>query len=134
MSDLTITATDVAVVKVWQQLTGPAAEAFSAGEAIRIDTTAGTLTPGNATAAAEARILGIAVTTADAATNSVTVVKKGILDVGEALSALNYDAAIYLSNTDGTLGTAAATVSLVVGKVVPGWGATTADKLLLVDL
>jgi hypothetical protein len=45
-----------------------------------------------------------------------------------------FDADVYLSDTDGTLATTAGTTSLVVGTVVPGWAATTADKLLRVDL
>jgi len=134
MSDLTITATDVAPVEIFEQWTGPAIEAFSAGEMVRIDTGTGKVTPANATAAAEARTMGMAISTGDYIGDSVTVVKRGVIDVGDALDALDYDAAIYLSNTDGTLGTAAATTSLIVGRVVPAWGSTTADKLLHLDV
>jgi len=134
MSDLTVTASDVAAVQIFEQWTAPAAETFSAGEAIRLDTSTGKATPGNATGAAEARVTGIAIETANVANETITIVKRGILDLGDALDSLDYDAAVYLSNTDGTLGTAAATVSIIVGRVVPGWGHTTADKLLWVDL
>jgi len=134
MSDLTITASDVAAVQIFEQWTAPASEALNAGEAVRLDTTSGKATPSNATSGAEARTLGIALETADFANETITILKRGILDVGDALADLDYDAAVYLSNTDGALGTAAATTSLVVGRVVPGWGYTTADKLLWVDL
>jgi hypothetical protein len=61
-------------------------------------------------------------------------VRKGWIDIGDALSALAYDADVFLSDTDGTLATTAGTVSKIIGTVVPAWGATTADKLLRVDL
>jgi hypothetical protein len=44
-----------------------------------------------------------------------------------------FDAPVYLSDTDATLADTAGTVSTVIGRVVPGWNATTADKLLLLD-
>jgi hypothetical protein len=134
MSDLTITGTDVAPVEIFEQWTAPAAETFSAGAMVRLDTSTGKVTGANATAAGEARTMGMAITEATYANETVTVVKRGIIDVGDALDSLDYDAAIYLSNTDVTLGDAAATVSLVVGRVVPGWGYTTADKLLHLDV
>lgn len=135
MSDLSITAADVKAVKVWAQMTGPAEEAFSAGEAIRLNTSSGKLTPGNATSDAEARIIGVAIKTANVANEAVTIVKKGLLDVGNALTSVDYDAALYLSDTDGTIATGSSgTTTKVVGRCVPAWGYTTADKLLLVDL
>ena len=134
MADLTITATAVKPVALYEQLPdGPASEAISAGQPVRLDTTSGQYTPANGTTAAEARIAGIALTTAIAGA-TVSVLRNGLLDVGSALSALSYDAAVYLSDTDGTLGTAAGTVSVAVGGVGPGFGATTPDKRRLVDL
>lgn len=135
MANLSITAADVTPALVFEQLpAGPTDEALSAGEAIKINTSTGKYTPANGTDAAEARAIGLALTTATYAGQAITVIKKGIVDVGDALDGLNYDQAVYLSDTDGTLADAAGTVSVVVGRVVPGWGATTADKLLLVDL
>jgi len=134
MADLTITAADVAVVEVIEQFTGPAAEAINAGQYVRYNTTNGKIELGNATTAAEARSGGIAVVTANAANVTITVLRKGILDVGEALAALTFDDDVYLSDTDGTLADAAGTVSKIVATVVPAWGYTTADRLLRVDL
>lgn len=131
---LTITAADVAAVEVFEQWTGPAAEVITAGQMVRLDTTTGKATLSNGTTAAEARCRGIALTGATAAGISMTVVKRGVIDLGDALGDLNYDQAVYLDNTDGALGTAAGTVSLVVGRVVPVWGYPTADKALHVDL
>ena len=134
MSDLTVTASDVAAVVIYEQWTGPAIEAFSAGEMVRVDTGTGKVTPGNATSGAEARVMGMALKTGDFIGDTVTVIKRGVMDLGDALDGMDYDAAVYLSNTDGGLGTAAATTSLVVGRVVPAWGSTTADKLLHLDV
>lgn len=134
MADLTITASDVAAVEIFEQWTAPSAEAFSAGEAMRLDTSTGKATPSNSSEAAEARCMGIAIKNASFANETVTVVKRGIIDVGDALDSLSYDDVIYLGAADGQFGTAAGTVSLVVGRVVPAWGHTTADKLLHIDV
>lgn len=131
MADLTIAA--ARPVQVIEQFTGPAAEAITSGQYVRYNVTTGKVELGKGTTAAEARKGGIAVQSA-AAGETVTAVRKGDLDVGNALSALTYDDDVYLSDTDGILADAAGTVSLIVGTVVPAWGATTADKLLRVDL
>lgn len=133
MANLSITADDVAAVKVIEQYTGPAAEAITAGQYVRFNTTNGKVELGNGTSAAEARRGGIALRSA-AAGETLTFVRKGVLDVGDALATLTYDDDVYLSDTDGTLADAAGTTSLVVGTVVPGYAATTPDKLLRVDL
>jgi len=52
------------------------------------------------------------------------------VDVGEGLVGLNYGALVYVSDTDGTFADAAGTVSVIAGQVIPGFGNTTADKLL----
>lgn len=134
MADLTITAADVAPVFVIEQFTGPAAEAIAAGQYVRFNTTNGKVELGKATTAAEARDGGIAITTATAAGDPVTAVRSGCVDLGDALAALNYDADVYLSDTDGTLADSAGTIAKVIGQVVPAWGQTTADKLLRVDM
>lgn len=135
MADLAITAADVRIVKMYEMLEdGPANEALNAGEPVRVDATTGKYTPGNGTTTTENAVRGIAVNTADYANATITPMKRGILDVGDALSGLGYGATVYLSDTDGTLADAAGTVSTVVGYVIPAWGNTTADKLLLVNL
>jgi hypothetical protein len=133
MGNLTITATTVKPVQVLEQFTGPAGEAIAAGQYVRYNTTSGKIELGNGSSAAEARKGGLALGSVGAGL-PVTAVRRGIVDVGEALSGMAFDADVYLSDTDGTLATTAGTTSLVVGTVVPGWAATTADKLLRVDL
>ncbi len=136
MSDTAlVTANTVHVVESVIQMTLPAAEAITAGNAVRIDATAGTFTKANGTAAGEARIYGIAVKTA-AAGMPVTAIRKGVMD-GWDLTGMSYDDIVYLSNTDGALGTTAGTVSTVVGRVIPTTGetlGTSYKKILFVDL
>lgn len=142
MANLTITAADVALVTSatndgTEVFTAPSEEALSAGQFARMNTSTGFQALGNATTSGEAGAAiprrGIAINTI-AANETTTFVKKGLLNVGSALSGLAYGAAVYLSDTDGTLADAAGTVSTIVGYVVAGFGATTPDKLLYVDL
>ena len=132
MADLTITT--ARPVNVIEQFTGPSAEVLTLGQYARFNVTTGKIELGNATNAAEARDGGIVITPAEYAGAPVTIVSKGLIDVGNALSALTYDDDVFLSDTDGTLADAAGTVSKIVATVVPANGATTADKLLRVDL
>lgn len=128
------TAGRISVVQSVIQDTQPAAEAIVAGAPVRIETTTGKFTNANGTDAAEARIYGVAVRSV-AAGQAVTAVRKGVLD-GFTFSQA-YDAAIYLSDTDGRLGDVAGTVSVAVGRVIAANAqplGTAADKLLFVDL
>lgn len=114
----------------------PALVDLTAGEVVIIDPTTGKLTAARGTTAPLARAYGITLRAVKAG-YGVTVVRNGILD-GFDLSALAYDAPLYLSDTaGGILATAAGTVSLVVGRVVPGTSTllgTAYDKLLEVEL
>lgn len=129
MADLTITKCDQ--VQVVQQHTGPAVEAIAEGQRCRFDATTGRIALGNGTTAAEVAPGGMAVHAA-AIGEALTIINQGIVDVGAALDALNYGDPIYVSDTDGTLSTAVgdSTVDVIVGRVIPGWDATTAQKLL----
>lgn len=136
MADLTLlTADRLNIEESVIQMTLPAAEAISAGDAVRLDTASGKFTKANATVAAEARVYGVAVRTVSAGM-PVTAVRKGVL-FGFDLSALAYDAPVYLSNTDGKLADAAGTVSTVAGRIIPAHSqplGSTAGKLLFLDL
>ena len=134
MADLSITATDVSIIQAEEKYTLPAAEAIDAGEVVRLDTTSGKATLGNASSAAEGRVLGIAANSAVAG-QAVTIVKRGILDLGDALTSLTIDSLIQLSNTDGKMDFGGAPTAVYnVGRVIPLFGAETADKVLLVDI
>lgn len=132
-----VTANKLEVVESIEQMTLPTAEVVSPGQAARIDVANGRFTKANGSSAAEARIYGIATGgKANVAGEPVTAIKKGVVD-GYDLSGLAYDAPVYLSNTDGVLADTPGTVSVVVGRVIPGTSTTLGtpyDKLLLVDL
>lgn len=115
-----------------QQLTAPAGEAIVAGAPVRLNTS-GKFVNGNGTDATEGNIYGIATKTV-VANEPVTAVRTGVLD-GFTFSQA-YGAAIFVSDTDARLADAAGTVSVKVGRIVPGWAqtlGTAADKLLSVD-
>ena len=133
MADLTLTVADVSPVEIFEQWTGPAAEAITKGEMVRLDTSSGKVTPANASDTAEYRTRGMALE-AVAAGQSVTVVKRGVMDIGDVLTALAYDQVLYLSANDGLIATAVTVETKIIGRIVPSWGATTADKLLHIDL
>lgn len=135
MTNLAITASAVRVVRAYEWMEdGPVNEVVAAGVPVRIDATTGKYTPSNGTTTTEYLARGIAINTGDYANATISVIRKGIIDVGNALSALSFGATVYLSDTDGTLADAAGTQTLIVGYVVPAWGNTSADKLLLVIL
>lgn len=135
MAAISLTTTArVNVVESFVQVTLPAAEAITAGQAVRLDTSNGKFTKANATTAAEARFFGIALKSA-AAGEPLTVLRSGIID-GFTLTSQAYDAAVYLNDTDGVIGDAAGTVSTVIGRVIPAHAqtlGTALDKLLLVE-
>ena len=124
----------IEVVESDRQMTLPAEEAIVAGAPVRIDTTSGKFTNSNGTTAGEARVWGIALASV-AANEYVTAVRRGVLDGFTFTQA--YDAAIYVSDTDGRLGDAAGTVSTPVGRVISAWAqrlGTAADKVLSLEL
>jgi methionine aminopeptidase len=138
MTDISlVTNNKVDVVESIIQMTLPAAETLAPGDAVRLDVSTGKFTKANGTTAAEARIYGIAVGQhAVPAGMPITAIRKGVLS-GHNLAALAYDQAILLSNTDGTLADAAGTVSVTVGRVIPGTSSligSAYDKLLFIDL
>lgn len=134
MANLTISASAVGLVKEFEAVTLPVDEAVTAGQVGRLNTTTGNLTLANGTLAAEARALGVFVRSSRFVNEPVHLIKRGILDLGSALNGVALDAVIYLSDTDGTLADSAGTVSTKIGRVIPAFGHTDADKLLYVDV
>lgn len=130
MPDLVITS--VRIVEWVDKFDAPSSEVFAVGEAVRFTST-GAVTPANGTTATEANFQGIATIESDRIGKAITVVRDGILDIGEALAGLAPGDPIYLSDTDGTLATSTGTTNVVVGRVEPGnANGTTADLLLRV--
>lgn len=131
--NLSITAADVAVVESIEQVTGPAGEEIDAGEVVYLDSSSGKFKLADQGEADQNDVEGVAIITANAANITITVLRKGLLDVGDALSGLDYGALVYLSDTAGKIYDEDPGNAIVVGQVVPAWGYSTADKLLRVD-
>lgn len=118
-------------------LTAPVAEAGTSGQYYRLNTTTGKLEKGNATSAAElgniAGPLVDAVPTVGLPGTIVLADSNALVDLGDALDALAFDAPVFVSDTDATLADSAGTVSRKMGDVVPAFGNSsgTADKLLM---
>jgi hypothetical protein len=91
------------------------------GKYLRVDGTTGKAMLGKATDATEVGTLrGIALSNQKQVGDSVTLLRHGLIDLGNALDAMDYGALIYLSDTDGTLADAAGTVTTaIVGYVWP---------------
>lgn len=138
MALLTITAANVRIVKIQgeQVLSCPVTVAITAGQYMRLNTTSGKFELGIATSAPNLGNIGFICTRNVDAGLAVVGLKKGILDLGEALAGLAFGAQVFVSDTSGTLGDAAGTSSKIVGVVIPGWATSgaNADKLLLVDM
>lgn len=137
MANLTVDATLIRLVRGSDEvlLTAPMGEAGTAGQYFRLNTTTGKLEKGNGSTTTEVGTVGGVLLDSVATVNLTGTIairgSKAILDMGEALASLAFDAPVYLSDTDATLADSAGTVSTVIGRVVPGWNATTADKLLM---
>lgn len=131
-----VTADRVTVVDVHaRQRTLPAAEAITAGMAVRYDPSTGKFTRAKGTDATEANAYGVATRTVRAG-DALTAVRKGDMD-GWDLSGLDYGDPVYLSDTDGRLADAAGTVTKLIGRVAPATATTLGtayDKILDVDL
>jgi hypothetical protein len=98
------------------QRTLRASVAITAGQPVRANTS-GQWALANATDATNSTGVYIALKSANAG-EYVTASRKCQID-GLAITALAYDAPIYLSDTAGTLGTVAGTVAVILGRVKP---------------
>lgn len=136
MADLTIDATAVALVRVEGEdglLTGPANAAIDAGKFAapgtngKIAAQAGAATVGDNGG-------GVAINTAKVANQSISILKRGIVNLGTALDGLAYGAAVFTSANAGSLADATAANQVQIGEVVPGYGSTTPGKLLRVNI
>lgn len=104
MADLTIAAADVHPVRIGDehQHTGPALETFNAGEYIRLDPSTGKFAKGNASVLAEIGDGYFAGNSAEYVGAPVTGFKRPcVIDVGDALSGMNFGDNVYVSATDG---------------------------------
>jgi predicted transcriptional regulator len=111
--------------------TGIAGATITQGQVVYADATDGDLKLADGSAAGTATALGIALEGA-AEGQALGYLKKGKI-AGFTISGLDYGAWVYLSDTAGALDTAAGTVSLVCGRVMPS-SDDTPQKQLYIDL
>lgn len=133
MADLTVTAAQVATVFPTKAdvVSYVSAAALTAGQPVYVNTS-GKAGVADANGAAPINTFrGIALETVGAG-QPVSVLRRGEL-YGFDLSALAFDAAVYVSDTAGSLADAAGTASLRVGRVQPLADASTVNKVLFVE-
>lgn len=116
MADITVTAAQVAVThphnaEIYDFI---ATEAITAGQAV-YQLTTGKVGVADANAAGKQQFRGIALKSVGAG-QAVSVLKRGFV-TGFGISGLNRDAAVYLSDTAGSLADAAGTMSVICGRV-----------------
>jgi len=135
MTAITVTAARVRPVLILEQATKPALVAITRGQLVKLDLTTGKWTLPDVTSAGNAGARrGYALRDVQIG-EALTALTKGLLDIGDGLSAMNFGDSVFMSNAPGGIDTAAGTVSVTVGTVDSAWaGGTTADKLVRVDL
>lgn len=135
----TITPTDFRVVRDdGQSLTVKGGESISSrkGKYCRQDATTGLAMVGNASSAAEAGpIGGFAMTDQSFNGDSFTLFRRGLIDWGSGLDAINDGVTIYLGDTDSVFQTTAGSQTIALGKVVTLVESDgSAKKFLLADI
>lgn len=136
MADIALSvANSIHVVESIDQLTLIAGADITAGAAVRINTS-GQFVGADGGAAGTADVYGLATRTVKAG-EALTAIKQGKL-AGYDFASQAFNAPIYLSDTGtnvGTLGDSAGTVTVQLGRVIPGSGDTAGtDKILGVDV
>lgn len=116
MADITVTAAQVAVVNPDQAEIYDfiANAAITAGQPV-YQLSTGKVGPADANAAGQQQFRGIALKSVGAG-QAVSVLKKGFV-TGFAISGLNRDVPVYLSDTVGSLADAAGTMTVICGRV-----------------
>jgi hypothetical protein len=132
MAAFTIHQASVAPVKIYDQITAPAASSLSAGDVVRYND-GGSFVTADAGAASTASAAGICLTTVTSGF-AATALADGIIDVGGAVSHIAYGNGVFMGDELGSLSAASGTVEMMVGRVRPGFGFPgTNDKVLRVS-
>lgn len=125
MATIAVNPDQVAIVAIDEPIRpAVAGAAINKGQNVGFDGTSGRATLGGARA--------IAVSKAVAARYEVSTLKKGIVELGDALQTLAFGAAVY-GAPNGSLDDVA-TGNIRVGTVIEGWSQSPPRKLLRVEL
>ena len=132
MADIVVTAAQVKRVYAENDVVRDyiVGTAVTAGVPVYVVTSTGKIAPADGSAASTAQVRGVALRDG-AAGEVVPVLRRGIV-AGFTLAG-DFDSRVYLSDTVGTLGDSAGTVSVIVGRVVRSLDSS-ATKLLDVDV
>jgi hypothetical protein len=135
MANLTVIASEVSLVRndPDDQHTLPANVAMDKGTHVKIDGTTGNWVKAVDTDIGVAQTY-ITIESAIAAGYSVTAIRKGLIDLGDALSGLAYGARVWASATAGVLADAATAANAQVGTVFAVTSERPYAKILQVDL
>lgn len=133
MALITVDPTKVRVVEVIESYPAAALVAITPGQMVKLDPSTGKVNLALSTTAPNALTIGMALSDTARQPMSPTILRRGIVDLGSALDAMNFGDVVYLNDTGGSIGTAAGTVSKPIGTVVAGYGNTTMDKFLRID-
>lgn len=132
MADLAaVTEADVRAVYVVEQFTLPAGADIVAGQVVGIDANGKAVLADADTGPVMSK--GIALTSAKA-NMPVTILAKGLVDLGDIFTGAAVNASIFSSGTAGRLADAVVGALPAIGTVHPAWGYTTVDKLMRVEL
>lgn len=126
------TKAEVKAVYVVEQYTLPAGEAIDAGEICGIDTAGKAVLADADTGPIYAK--GIAVTGANQAGIPITIVSKGLVDVGDIFTGTTPATDVFYSGTPGLMADAAVGGLAAIGEVWPAWGYTSVDMLFRINL
>lgn len=135
MTAVALTAAQIAVNQAFnhETYTFIAGETITAGQAVSITIATGKLAVADANGAGNlTQLRGIALNGGGAGAG-IAVLKRGFVE-GFTVSGLAYDSLVYLSDTAGALDTAAGTMTVQAGRVMPLPDAPTLTKSLYIDV
>lgn len=135
MADLAaVAAADVSAAKVIEQMTGPAGAVITAGMLVGLDAN-GHFIAADDDAVNPVECVGIAIGSATFAGQTITVVSKGWVDVGDVMDGMDYGDDVFVGSGAGVMADAQTVAMDAIGKVWPAFGHTgDADKLLRIDV
>lgn len=133
MAEITATASRIRPTRadIAEIYSGIAAEAITAGMPVYMNSD-GKWAVSDANDAADDQCHGIAITSA-ASGGSFDYIVRGTIE-GYTLTSVGYGSLVYVSNTVGSLDTAAGSTTIAVGKGIPTGETGNIQKLLYVDI
>jgi len=133
MADIVIDKSEVSAAYVVEQFTGTAGQDILPGQVVYPHPGTGFWMLAMATNGNH-QFLGIALSDSKKTGGAITVITKGIVDLGNSLDALGFDNSLYLSDTPGAISDTEGTNAYKLGDVFPGFQDEVPRKLMRVTL